>query len=265
VARTGAERLRARLDAHLAAGGWLLGEGVGVHGLTHGLSGDGVQLTPLSEQATLGLATGVAMAGRAVVVSLVDPSGLARAAEVLADAAGLAARSDGGWTAPVAVLVPWDPALPELPGVPLHVASSAGELVPMLEAALAARGPVVVAMTHAALDSRDEVVPLAAGTARVVRAGASVTVLALGDGVAPAVSVASAYDAEVIDLRVRWPLDVDAVAASVRRTGRVVTVGAPHALVAAVHAAFWHLESPPVDVPADAEALARALDAALAP
>ncbi len=265
VARSGAERLRARLEAHLAAGGWLLGEGVGVHGVTHGLAGAGVQLTPFSEQASLGLATGAAMAGRSVVVVLEDPAGLARAAEVLADAAGLAGRSEGGWTAPVCVLVPWDAALPDVPGVPVHVAAFAGDLVAMVDAALASRGPVVVAMTRAALDSREDAAPAAPGAARVVRAGTAVSVLALGDGVAHALAVAESYDAEVLDLRVRWPLDVAAVAASVRRTGRVVTVGAPTALAAAVQAAFWHLESPPADVPADADALARALAQALAP
>jgi 2-oxoisovalerate dehydrogenase E1 component beta subunit len=63
-------------------------------------------------------------------------------------------------------------------------------------------------------------------------------------------------DCEVIDLRTLWPLDIDAVITSVKKTGRVVVVheapkscGFGAELVSLVtEKAFLHLEAPPVRV-----------------
>jgi 2-oxoisovalerate dehydrogenase E1 component beta subunit len=60
-------------------------------------------------------------------------------------------------------------------------------------------------------------------------------------------------DVEVMDLRTLWPLDIDALEASVRKTGRVVVVheaprscGFGSELVALItERAFLHLEAPP--------------------
>src|SRR6185312_11553008 len=67
-------------------------------------------------------------------------------------------------------------------------------------------------------------VPL--GKAAIRRAGAAVTVLAYGTMVyvAEAAAEETGIDAEIIDLRTLLPLDLDAIVASVRKTGRCVVV-----------------------------------------
>jgi pyruvate dehydrogenase E1 component beta subunit len=91
----------------------------------------------------------------------------------------------------------------------------------------------------------DFIVPI--GKAKVVRPGEHVTVIAWG---------AMLYEAEVIDLRTLWPVDIDTIVESVQRTGRVVVVheapktcGFGAELVSLVcEKAFLHLEAPPVRV-----------------
>ncbi|MET0743278.1 MAG: alpha-ketoacid dehydrogenase subunit beta [Microvirga sp.] len=95
-------------------------------------------------------------------------------------------------------------------------------------------------------------VPL--GRASIVRAGSSLTVLAYGTmiHVAQAAVEETGIDAEVIDLRTLLPLDMDTIAASVRKTGRCVVVheatltsGFGAELAALVQeACFFQLEAP---------------------
>jgi pyruvate dehydrogenase E1 component beta subunit len=102
-------------------------------------------------------------------------------------------------------------------------------------------------------------VPL--GKAAVVRPGEHVTLLAWGamlyEALAAADEVsAQGVDTEVIDLRTLWPLDIDTIVESVKRTGRLVVVheapktcGFGAELVSLVcEKAFLHLEAPPVRV-----------------
>ena len=103
------------------------------------------------------------------------------------------------------------------------------------------------------------VVPLS--SAQVVRPGSNVTVIAWGAMLYEALDAASKAEAqgvsaEVIDLRTLWPVDVDTIVESVKKTGRVVVVheaprtcGFGAELVALiVDKAFWHLEAPPLRV-----------------
>ncbi|MBW2587577.1 MAG: alpha-ketoacid dehydrogenase subunit beta, partial [Deltaproteobacteria bacterium] len=102
-------------------------------------------------------------------------------------------------------------------------------------------------------------VPL--GEAKVVRPGEQVTCVAWGAMLYEAFTAAEevakqGVDVEVIDLRTLWPLDVEAVVASVEKTGRVVivheaprTCGFGSELVALIaERAFLHLEAPPIRV-----------------
>ena len=95
-------------------------------------------------------------------------------------------------------------------------------------------------------------VPL--GKAEIRRAGSAVTVLAYGTMVHVALAAAEerGIDAEIIDLRTLLPLDLDAIAASVQKTGRCVVLheatltsgfGAELAALVQEHC-FWHLEAP---------------------
>jgi 2-oxoisovalerate dehydrogenase E1 component beta subunit len=95
-------------------------------------------------------------------------------------------------------------------------------------------------------------VPLA--SARLFREGRDLTVLTYGTMVfvCEAAAKESGIDAEIIDLRSLWPLDLDAIVASVRKTGRCVVVheatrtsGFGAELVALVQEhCFYQLEAP---------------------
>jgi 2-oxoisovalerate dehydrogenase E1 component beta subunit len=92
------------------------------------------------------------------------------------------------------------------------------------------------------------------GKAAVARAGEDVTVLAYGTMVHVALSAAAetGIDAEVIDLRTLRPIDIEAIEASVEKTGRCVIVheatrigGFGAELSALVQEqCFYHLEAP---------------------
>ncbi|MDB4986824.1 MAG: pdhB1 [Myxococcaceae bacterium] len=105
----------------------------------------------------------------------------------------------------------------------------------------------------------DYTVPLT--EAKVVRPGEHVTVIAWGAMLYEALDAAETaqaqgVSAEVIDLRTLWPVDIDTIVESVKRTGRVVivheapkTCGFGAELVALIcEKAFVHLEAPPVRV-----------------
>jgi len=90
--------------------------------------------------------------------------------------------------------------------------------------------------------------------AAIVRAGATVTIIAYGTmvHVAQAAATESGVDAEIIDLRSLWPLDLDTLVASVKKTGRCVIVheatracglGAELASLVQEHC-FYQLEAP---------------------
>jgi len=103
------------------------------------------------------------------------------------------------------------------------------------------------------------VVPI--GKAKVVKPGEHVTVIAWGAMLYEALAAAAdvqkqGVDAEVIDLRTLWPVDIDTIVESVKHTGRVVivheapkTCGFGAELVSLIcEKAFLHLEAPPVRV-----------------
>ncbi len=91
-------------------------------------------------------------------------------------------------------------------------------------------------------------------SAAVVRTGSALTVLAYGTmvWVAEAAVRETGVDGEIIDLRSLWPLDLDTIVASVKKTGRCVIVheatrssgfGAELAALVQEHC-FFHLEAP---------------------
>jgi len=105
----------------------------------------------------------------------------------------------------------------------------------------------------------DYTVPLS--KAAVVREGSQVTVIAWGAMLYEALEAANqaasqGIECEVLDLRTLWPLDIDSVVASVKKTGRVVVVheaprtcGFGGEIIALINEkAFLHLEAPPMRV-----------------
>jgi pyruvate dehydrogenase E1 component beta subunit len=97
--------------------------------------------------------------------------------------------------------------------------------------------------------------------AAVVRPGKHVTVVAWGAMLYEAIAAAdqaaqNGIECEVIDLRTLWPVDIETIVLSVKKTGRVVivheapkTCGFGAELIALINEkAFLHLEAPPARV-----------------
>ncbi len=99
------------------------------------------------------------------------------------------------------------------------------------------------------------------GKAKIVRLGTDVTIVSYGAMIYEALDAASraslvGVEVEVIDLRTLWPLDVQTIVASVKKTGRLIVVheapltcGLGAEIVSLVtERAFYQLQSPPVRV-----------------
>ena len=114
--------------------------------------------------------------------------------------------------------------------------------------------PVTPWSKHAASAVPEGYYTVPLDSAAIVRPGSDVTVLTYGTTVYVAVTAAeeTGIDAEVIDLRSLWPLDLDTIVESVKKTGRCVVVheatrtcGFGAELVALVQEhCFHHLEAP---------------------
>ena len=114
--------------------------------------------------------------------------------------------------------------------------------------------PVQPWAKHPASDVPKDYYRIELGKANIVRAGEAVTVLAYGTMVHVALAVVEelGVDAEVIDLRSLVPLDIEAIEASVKKTGRCMIVheatrtsGFGAELSALVQErCFYHLEAP---------------------
>jgi 2-oxoisovalerate dehydrogenase E1 component beta subunit len=114
--------------------------------------------------------------------------------------------------------------------------------------------PVTPWAKHPAAEVPDDYYTVPLGKAAVARAGEEVTILAYGTMVHVAIATAEAndIDAEVIDLRSIVPVDIEAIEASVKKTGRCVilheatrTAGFGAELAALVQErCFYHLEAP---------------------
>lgn len=245
---TGARHLREALSRHLQNPNVVLvGEAAGRHGLSQGLSGR-LLCTPLSEEGSVGLAVGLALGGQRPIVELLDPNGLSRASEALSEAVSVGKRGEG-FSAPVVILAPeGSVSVPD--GVRLLCAADAADPAQMLDEAMQASVPTVILLSEAALN--------ATPAEAVAVPNARCTVLASGSAVALARAVAGS-DAEVVALKQLAPLDRALIGTHVRKTGRVVLVGDGPALITAVQEAFLYLESPPMVVAADADAITQAI------
>ncbi len=114
--------------------------------------------------------------------------------------------------------------------------------------------PVVPWKKHDLGEVPEDYVTIPLGKAAVRREGQAVTLLAYGTmvHVAEAAAQETGVDAEIIDLRCLLPLDLEAITASVAKTGRCVIVheatqtsGFGAELAALVQAeCFYHLEAP---------------------
>ena len=236
----------------------LMGEDIGplggvfrvTDGLQKDFGEDRVVDTPLAESGILGTAIGLALRGyRPVCEIQFDGFVFPAYDQITTQLAKLRYRSRGLLEVPVVVRIPYGGGIgavehhsesPEAlfahtAGLRVVSPSAPQDAYDMIRAAIASPDPVLYFEPKGRYWSKGEVTlggPVdAAGLdgARVARAGTDVTIVAYGPTVATALEAADALaaegtSAEVLDLRAISPLDVPAVAASVRRTGRCVVV-----------------------------------------
>lgn len=215
-------------------------------GLHERFGDDRVLDCPISECAFTGAATGAAMAGLRPIVEYQITALLYVAFDQLVDQAQKLTYMTGGQTAiPVTYLMAgsgWRPgiagqhsdnpyALLVHSGMKTVIPMTAGDAAGLVRTALLDPDPVMVFLPAAALPRRGEVadggeaIPL--GVGRVARSGSDISVVAIGpilfDALDAAEEVAAeGIDVEVIDPRSLLPFDIDIVARSVEKTGRLI-------------------------------------------
>lgn len=267
----------------------VLGEDVGrvggVFRVTQGLwdefGDERVVDTPLSEGGIVGTAIGMALYGLLPVPEIQFADFIYPAFDqIVSELAKLRWRSGGEYPAKVVVRTPvgggirgglYHSQSPEshfihTPGLKVVCPSNPYDAKGLLLASLRDPDPVlflepkrIYRAAKGEVPEGDYTVPL--GKAAVVREGHDVTILAWGAMLYEAIAASEdakkeGVDCEVVDLRTLWPVDVEAIAASVRKTGRVVVVheapktcGFGAELVALVNErVFVHLEAPPARV-----------------
>ena len=264
----------------------------GVFRVTEGLLKDfgatRVVDTPLAESGIIGTAIGMAMAGyRPVCEIQFDGFVFPAFDQITTQLAKMSYRSRGTVQVPVVIRIPYGGGIgavehhsesPETlfahtPGLRVITPATAGDAYTMIQEAIACPDPVIflepkarywekgpVRLTPPRQDATDGAVAADAQSlqrAAVVRPGSDITLAGYGPTMRTLVSAARAAEeegcsAEVIDLRSVSPLDVDTVATSVRKTGRLVIAheapshfGAGAELAASIQTeCFYHLQAP---------------------
>jgi pyruvate dehydrogenase E1 component beta subunit len=234
-----------------------------------------VRDTPISEMGFTGAAVGASAMGLRPVVEIMFVEFLGVALDALVtEGAKFRYLSKGQVNCPMVVrctigsglgfgsqhsqtLENW---LAATPGLKVCVPSDAQSAYGLLRAAIRDEDPVAFLEPRALYAQRGEVVTgeagiIPLGKARIVRAGASATVVTLGQTTSIALAAASQHDLdiEIVDLLSLVPWDVETVLSSVRRTGRLVVVEeAPESggwgseiVAAVVREAFTELTAPP--------------------
>jgi 2-oxoisovalerate dehydrogenase E1 component beta subunit len=263
----------------------ILGEDVGKLGgvfrVTEGLQDefgtDRVFDTPLAEAGIAGVSLGLALAGWHPIAEMqFDGFSYPALDQIISHIAKYRFRSRGRQTVPLVIRIPYAGGVgaaehhsesPEAyyahtSGLKVVTPSSAVDAYHLLRASISDPDPVIFFEPKSRYWSKEEGdlgvdggLPI--GKARVVREGGDCTIIAYGAMVARSLQAATraaelGVECEVIDVRSLVPLDLDALATSVRKTGRAVTVheapmtaGFGAEIVARiVEDAFDHLEAP---------------------
>jgi 2-oxoisovalerate dehydrogenase E1 component beta subunit len=238
----------------------LIGEDIGrlggVFRITDGLQKDfgehRVIDAPLAESGIVGVAVGMAMRGyRPVVEIQFDGFVYPAFDQIVSQVAKTLRRTEGAVRVPMVIRIPYGGGIgavehhsesPEAyfahtAGLRVLTPSTPETAFATIQQAIACDDPVVYFEPKRRYWDKGEVAEssdvMASGMAadpwraRIVRAGADVTVVCYGPMVRTCLEAAEASEAadlEVIDLQSLSPLDMDTVAASVERTGRLVVV-----------------------------------------
>lgn len=264
----------------------LVGEDIGAYQGTHRVS-EGLLAEfgparvidmPISESGFVGFCVGAAMVGMRPVAELMLAGLLPLAMEpIINQASNIRHRLGGQVKCPIVIRAPsgsrpWggpvnnqnlDSLLFSVPGLKIAMPATARDARALLKAAIRDDDPVLF-FEHSSLygteenvPEKEEIIPLGQGTIR--RPGQDLTVVSISEMVlrclaaAADVQTTDGIDAEVIDLRTLYPLDIELVLESVRKTHRLLVVqeapligGWGGEIAAQVSAqAFEHLHSAP--------------------
>ncbi len=237
---------------------------------------DRVRVTPISETAEIGMATGAAIAGYRPVVELYMAEFLLVATDqVVNEGSRFHFMSKGMVSVPMVMVAGYGftagwagqhtgsiyGMFMGVPGLKVALPSTPADAKGLMTTAIRDDNPVLffqnylLLLDHGEVPDGEYAIPF--GVADVKRAGNDLTIVATGYAVHSALAAAETLAArgvsvEVIDPRTIAPLDVDTILDSVARTGRLVLVdqATRHSSVAAVVAAevaekgFSSLKSP---------------------
>jgi acetoin:2,6-dichlorophenolindophenol oxidoreductase subunit beta len=229
--------------------------------------------TPISEAAMAAAGVGAALNGMRPVVDL---NFIDFAFGAMDEIANQAAKARYLWGRPVPLVIRASSGVSlfaaqhnnsleawfmHMPGLLVVMPSNAADTKGLIKSALRGEDPVIFLMHKRLTGSRgevggpDDLVPM--GKAAVVREGGDATLVSSGIVVAKVMKAAEilaaeGIEVEVIDLRTIFPLDMQLIEESVRKTGRalVVTEEPPYASVASEVAAsiqedvFEYLDAP---------------------
>ncbi|MDQ8728799.1 pyruvate dehydrogenase complex E1 component subunit beta [Bradyrhizobium sp. LHD-71] len=237
--------------------------------------------TPITEHGFAGVGVGAAFAGLKPIVEFMTFNFAMQAIDQIVNSAAktlymsggqmgcsIVFRGPNGAAARVAAQHSQDYSswYSHIPGLKVIAPYSAADAKGLLKAAIRDPNPVIF-LENEILYGHNGQVPklddfvLPIGKARIARKGQHVTLVAWSNGMTYALKAADELakeniEAEVIDLRTLRPLDTDTVIASVKKTGRIVTVeeGWQQSGVGAeisarvVERAFDWLDAPPARV-----------------
>ena len=244
-------KLEMRRDPNVVVLGEDVGKFGGVFRATAGLyeefGADRVIDTPLSEAGIIGAAIGMAMYGLKPVPEIQFSDFIFPAFDqIVSELAKLRYRSGGQYAAPMVIRTPvgggikgghYHSQSPEAlfihtPGLQVVCPSNPTDAKGLLISAIRSPDPIlfmepkrVYRAARGDVPEGEYTIPI--GEARVVREGRGMTVISWGAMVHEAETAAAEapeLDVELIDLRTLWPLDIERVTASVRKTGRCAIV-----------------------------------------
>jgi pyruvate dehydrogenase E1 component beta subunit len=205
--------------------------------------------TPITEHGFAGIGVGAAMSGLKPIVEFMTFNFAMQAIDQIINSAAktlymsggqmgcsIVFRGPNGAASRVAAQHSQDYSAwySQVPGLKVVAPFSAADYKGLLKAAIRDPNPVIFlenemlyGHTGEVPKLDDYVIPI--GKARIVRTGSHVTLISWSNGMSYALKAADelakeGIEAEVIDLRTLRPMDTDTIIASVKKTGRAVTV-----------------------------------------
>ncbi len=205
--------------------------------------------TPITEYGFAGIGVGAAMAGLKPIVEFMTFNFAMQAIDhIINSAAKTLYMSGGQMGSPIVFRGPNGPAArvaaqhsqdytawySSVPGLKVVAPYTAADAKGLLKSAIRDPNPVVFleneilyGQTFEVPELDDFTIPI--GKARIARAGGDLTIVSWSMGMSYALKAAEelakeGIEAEVIDLRTIRPMDIETVLASVKKTGRCVTV-----------------------------------------